>query len=82
MPSYRLVELKKVPAPRNIDNYNWFYYIISNEVNKVTGYREGSRKEVESYLKETLCRLNKKFQIPLHSYQKNVRKAYEPGTSY
>ena len=82
MPAYRLLELKKVPAPENIDNYNWFYYIISNEVNQITGYREGSKHEVETYIKETLARLNKKFKIPLQSYQNNVRKAYEPGASY
>lgn len=82
MPTYRLLELKKVPPPKNIDNYNWFYYIISNEVKQITGYREGSKQDVEDYIKETLSRLNKKFKIPLHSYQKSVRKAYEPGANY
>ncbi|MEJ2141479.1 MAG: hypothetical protein P8Y24_03840 [Gammaproteobacteria bacterium] len=82
MPAYRLMELKKVPAPKNMDNYNWYYYIISNEMNQITGYREGSKKEIETYLKETLCRLNKKFKISQESYQKHVRKAYEPGVSY
>ena len=82
MPAYRLLELEKVPAPKNMENYNWYYYIISNDVNRITGYREGSKKEVETYLKETLARLNKKFQISLESYRKSVRKAYEPGVSY
>lgn len=82
MPAYRLLELKKVPAPKNMDNYNWYYYIISNDVNKITGYREGNKNEIENYLRETLCRLNKKFQISLESYQKSVRKAYEPEFSY
>jgi hypothetical protein len=82
MPAYRLVEFKKVPPPQNTDDYNWFYYVISNEVNRISGYREGTRQEIDHYLKETVTRLNNKFKIPLHSYQHNVRKAYEPGTTY
>ena len=61
------------------EDYNWFYYIISNDINHISGYREGDKKEVEQYLRETLARLNNKFKLPEHSYQHNVRKAYEPS---
>lgn len=81
MPAYRLLELEKVPAPENMENYNWYYYLISNGVNQITGYREGSKNEVETYLKDTIARLNKNFQLSLENYRKSVRKAYEAGVS-
>lgn len=82
MLKYQLLELKKSLSPiNNIDN-NWFYYQISNQMNVISGYRQGSKKDVEQYLKETLARLNTKYQLPVHSYMHSARKAYEPGFSY
>ena len=79
MPKYRITELQRVSSPLDTDDYNWFYYIISNGINHISGYREGDKREVEQYLKETLIRLNNKFKLSDHSYQHNVRKAYEPS---
>lgn len=79
MPKYKLTELTQLPSPLDSEDYNWFYYIISNDINHISGYREGDKNEVEQYLRETLTRLNNKFKLPEHSYQHNVRKAYEPS---
>jgi archaellum component FlaC len=82
MPNYRIAEFRKVPAPNNVDNYKWFYYVISNEVNCITGYREGNKKEVEQYLRETVSRLNNKYNMPAHSYQRPACKVSEPSPAY
>lgn len=79
MPKYRIIELQKSPSPVNTQQDNWFYYVISNQINTITGYREGSKKEVELYIKETISRLNQKFIAPSYNYQHNVRKACEPN---
>ena len=82
MLKYRILELKESSSPVDNNNDKWFYYEISNQVNTISGYREGNKKEIEHYLKETLSRLNNKFKLPAQSYQKGIRKAYEPGAFY
>lgn len=82
MLEYRLKELKQSASPVESQAEKWFYYVISNDRNIISGYREGSRKEVAQYLKDTLTRLNSKFTLPSYSYQNNVRKVAEPGPHY
>jgi len=82
MPKYQVTEFKKMPAPNNSNEANWFSYIISNNINHISGYRQGSQHEVKQYLNETILRLNKKYKIPTYRYHHTVNKAYETNTAY
>jgi len=39
----------------------WFHYVISNGHNTITGYRCGTKKEVQDFAQATVDKLNHKY---------------------
>lgn len=65
MQAYHLVTLERVWGLDSLEqqNLDWYCYIISNGHSPITGYRSGSRAEVEAYVQSNIKRLNLKYDI-------------------
>lgn len=77
MLKYKMLELRPAISPDNIENDDWFYYVISNQFNTITGYKKGKKREIQKYIKETLTRLNQNYALSESSYQHHVRRVSE-----
>ena len=47
--SYNVVEIEKAELPSGGSNGNCYRYVVANSVSSVTGYRQGTKREVTQY---------------------------------
>jgi hypothetical protein len=77
MQPYRIVTLEKtndIPHLASLTG-KWYRYIISNDINLITGYRCGSLSEVKDYLTSNVKRLNQKYDLRIkQSFNKQFTK--------
>lgn len=56
------INIIEIVEPLNVQsNKTWFRYIISNNQNTITGYRCGSKNEVQRFAKDCVTSLNHKY---------------------
>ncbi len=64
---YDLVRVEEVLPPEGAVDTLWHCYVLENETTHITGYRAGSRMEVEEYARQCVQRLNAKHRISFRS---------------
>jgi len=55
---YGVVEIEKADLPSGGSNGTCYRYVVANTVSSVTGYRQGTKKEVSSYVSTLITDLN------------------------
>ena len=55
---YGVVEIEKADLPRGGSNGRCYRYVVANTVSTVTGYRQGTKREVSSYVSTLIEDLN------------------------
>lgn len=55
---YGMLEIEKADLPSGGSNGRCYKYIVANSVSTVTGYRQGTKKEVSSYVSTLITDLN------------------------
>ena len=55
---YGMIELEKAELPSGGSNGRCYKYTVANSVSTVTGYRQGTKKEVSSYVSLLITDLN------------------------
>ncbi len=58
--AYRLVHIEKAGTPEGCAGKDWFRYTITQGVNKITGYKQGSQRAVTKSVKEIVFELNER----------------------
>ena len=58
--AYSLEHIEKAPAPDGCAGKDWFRYTITQGVNKITGYKQGSQRAVTKAVKEIVLELNER----------------------
>jgi len=55
---YQVVSVEKARMPTGTDDEDWYRYVLSSGSSRVTGFRRGSREEVEEYASHWAEELN------------------------
>ncbi len=55
---YGMLEIEKANLPSGGSNGRCYKYVVANSVSTVTGYRQGTKKEVSSYVSTLITDLN------------------------
>ena len=55
---YKVVTIEEAGAPDGGNYGRWYRYVIANHVSTITGCRSGSKKDVMTYAKNCVERLN------------------------
>ena len=55
---YGVVEIEKADLPSGGSNGRCYRYVVANTVSTVTGYRQGTKREVSSYVSTLIEDLN------------------------
>ena len=55
---YGMLEIEKADLPSGGSNGRCYKYVVANSVSTVTGYRQGTKKEVSSYVSTLITDLN------------------------
>ncbi|MEE2804813.1 MAG: hypothetical protein VYB37_10235 [Pseudomonadota bacterium] len=55
---YDMLEIEKADLPSGGSNGRCYKYVVANSVSTVTGYRQGTKKEVSSYVSTLITDLN------------------------
>ena len=55
---YGMLEIEKADLPSGGSNGRCYKYVVANSVSTVTGYRQGTKKEVSSYVLTLITDLN------------------------
>lgn len=55
---YKVASIAKTPSPDGIGRTQWYRYVGKNECTRITGFRPGSRQEVQDYAEDAVNRLN------------------------
>ena len=55
---YGVVEIEKADLPSGGSNGRCYRYVVANTVSSVTGYRQGTKREVSSYVSTLIEDLN------------------------
>ena len=55
---YGVVEIEKADLPSGGANGRCYRYVVANTVSSVTGYRQGTKREVSSYVSTLIEDLN------------------------
>ena len=55
---YGVVEIEKADLPSGGSNGRCYRYVVANTVSSVTGYRQGTKREVSSYVSALIEALN------------------------
>lgn len=55
---YGMLEIEKADLPSGGSNGRCYKYVVANSVSTVTGYRQGTKKEVSSYVSILITDLN------------------------
>ena len=55
---YGMLEIEKTDLPSGGSNGRCYKYVVANSVSTVTGYRQGTKKEVSSYVSTLITDLN------------------------
>jgi len=65
MQAYRIVSLEKTNDIPHLSSLSgkWYRYIISNDINHITGYRCGKLSDVKDYVNSNIKRLNQKYDL-------------------
>ena len=58
--AYRLEHIEKAGTPEGCAGKDWFRYTITQGVNKITGYKQGSQRAVTKSVKEIVFELNER----------------------
>ncbi|TDJ48263.1 MAG: hypothetical protein E2O52_01210 [Gammaproteobacteria bacterium] len=58
--AYQLEHIEKAGAPNGCTGKDWFRYTITQGVNKITGYKQGSQRAVTKSVKEIVLELNER----------------------
>lgn len=65
MQPYRIVSLEKTNDIPHLTSLSgkWYRYIITNDINHITGYRCGTLSDVKDYVHSNIKRLNQKYDL-------------------
>ena len=55
---YGMLEIEKADLPSGGSNGRCYKYVVANSVSTVTGYRQGTKREVSSYVSTLITDLN------------------------
>ena len=55
---YGMLEIEKADLPSGGSNGRCYKYVVANSVSTVTGYRQGTKKEVSNYVSTLITDLN------------------------
>ena len=55
---YGMLEIEKADLPSGGSDGRCYKYVVANSVSTVTGYRQGTKKEVSSYVSTLITDLN------------------------
>lgn len=58
---YQITVIETVAPLDSQSSKPWYRYVISNNENTITGYRCGSKKEVQRFARECVNHLNQKY---------------------
>jgi len=58
--TYLLGQIEKATAPAGCDGKDWFSYTITQGLNKITGYKQGSQRAVTKAVKQIVLDLNER----------------------
>jgi len=58
---YQIKIIEVIDSLNSQSSKPWFRYVISNNENTITGYRCGSKKEVQGFAYECIANLNRKY---------------------
>ena len=56
--AYQLEMIEKSGTPEGCNGKDWFRYTITQGVNKITGYKQGSQRAVTKDVKDIVIELN------------------------
>lgn len=58
--TYQLDHIEKASAPAGCDGKDWFRYTITQGLNTITGYKQGSQRAVTKAVKQIVVDLNER----------------------
>ena len=58
--SYQLGDIEKATAPAGCNGKDWYQYTITQGLNKITGYKQGSQRAVTKAVKQIVLDLNER----------------------
>ena len=57
---YQLGQIEKAATPSGCDGKDWFSYTITQGMNTITGYKQGSQRAVTKEVKQIVTDLNER----------------------
>ena len=76
--NYRLISIERTTAPRGGAGGDWFVYRIAQGQNVATGYRRGSRGDVDAEVERIVNALNVRLLVKGQRYRSAGRPPKSP----
>lgn len=61
MSRYEIKSLERVNAPYGLQGESWYQFVIENDINSITGFRRGKKKDVFKVVTDSVRRLNETY---------------------